>query len=95
MLAVTSGFADQASLKAELLGNPTEDFSGKSSGELHSLADADAMVYLETHSDYNTLTYNGNAGLQHAFKHNLMGDEAYMYAVIFYRTLDTLTAGDK
>jgi hypothetical protein len=93
MLAVTSAFADQASLVAELRANPTEDFSGKTDGERNTLAGADAIVYSQDHKgtsiDFNKMSDIGTA---HAFKHHLLGEEAVLYMMVFRTSLKALLA---
>jgi hypothetical protein len=92
MLAVTSVFADQASLVAELRAKPTENFSKKNYQEIKLLASADAMVYFQDHKDYTLETFR--LGTAHAYKHNMIGDDAMRYAVSFVQTFGELVRPD-
>ena len=97
LLAVTSAFADQASLIAELKANPTEDFSRKSFDELESLGEADGMAYFQDHPTYkigSAINGSYSGGLARAFKHNLIGKDAFIYSMNFWTALNAL-AGSK
>lgn len=89
ILAATSAMADQASMIAELRANPTEDFAGKSLGDLMVLAEADAMVFDQDHKTSGGGQVD-NIGQAHAFKHHLMGQEASMYMIYFSNALNAL-----
>jgi hypothetical protein len=98
VLAVTSGFADQASMIEELRANPTADFS-QTAGQtdfayynfLMALADADAMAYFQDHHKEGIESLAGFAiGTAHAFQHQLLGQSANAYAVQFSIALDAL-----
>ena len=92
MLAVTSVFADQqADLVARLRANPTEDYSGQPDGMIVSFAEADAMVYSETHKAVKLDLAQGlDLGRAQALKHNLMDGPARIYSNRFAFTLEVL-----
>ena len=96
MLAVTSALADQqADLVARLRANPTEDFSGQPDGMIVSFAEADAMVYFETHTTVKLNLAEGlGLGRAQALKHNLMDGPARIYSNRFAFTLEVLATKD-
>jgi hypothetical protein len=99
-LAITSAFADeQADWVKRLLEWPvTKDFSRSAWSDqdddqydklLENLAEADAIVYFQTHRHIikDDMLQIGDA---HAIKHHLMGQTANSYSIAFLTTLDAL-----